>query len=228
MSAFLAQMEELTSRRRYVPSEIWGDELDLDKFEEYECDERWVIAPNEETGRCSCCDQHYFGKTVIIAIDGACSGNGGANATAACGTFGNIGSELNNAFILHEPRPTSQRAELHAAISALESLQTVYDTLDRATLLDEVIIKTDSAYLINSAIGEVTVLGGTSYPLRPLDLLLYLHMIRYSGRAHCIHCMPSSILPLILPSRMTCLGDPLCIEPCQGPPHDSVRRPSNR
>jgi ribonuclease HI len=151
MSTTLAYLKELTSRRRYIPSEIWGDALDLDKFEDYDWDLNWVIAPSEEMGRCRCCDQHIsFGDAFIIAIDGACRGNGTANAEAACGIFGNVGSDFNNAFSLHESTPTSQRAERHAAISALESLSAIYNTEDRKTLLDEVIVKTDSAYLVNS------------------------------------------------------------------------------
>jgi ribonuclease HI len=151
MSTNLAHLEELTSLRRYVPPEIWGDALDLDKFEDYDWDLDWVIAPTEEMGRCGCCDQHIsFGDAFIIAIDGACRGNGTANAKAAFGIFGNVSSDFNNAFILHEPTPTSQRAELRAAINALESLSAIYNTEDRKTLLDEVIVKTDSAYLVNS------------------------------------------------------------------------------
>jgi hypothetical protein len=115
--------------------------LDLDEFEE---------APNEKAEPCPCCKQHPMSiNACIIAIDGACRGNGSSTARAACGAFGNIGSEINNAFVVSEPMPTSQRAELHAAISALTSVWRVYTTKDRSTLHDEIIVKTDSASCIN-------------------------------------------------------------------------------
>jgi ribonuclease HI len=164
MSTTLAYLEKLTSRRRFVPSEIWGDELDLDKFEDYEWSPVWVVAPSEEKGRCRCCDQHIsFGDAFIIAVDGACRGNGGANAQAACGIFCNVNSVVNNAFVLDESMPTSQRAELHAAISALETLRTIHNTTHDRKFTDEVIIKRDSAYLVNSMTSYVNKWRANEY-----------------------------------------------------------------
>lgn len=164
MHATLAQLEQLTSCRRYVPAAIWGDNLKLERFENYDWDRRLVISPSEECGPCITCQLHtFYTGAGIIAIDGACRGNGGANARAACGVFGNIGSELNNAFVLSESQPTSQRAELHAAISALRSVRNLYKNYDPAGLYEEIIIKTDSAHLVNSMTSHINAWRSNGY-----------------------------------------------------------------
>lgn len=109
MSGHAPTMEELTSRRRYVPSEIWGDKLDLDTFEDYDLDEVFMSPPSEEQGLCRCCGRHICrNRAIMIAIDGACRGNGGPNARAACGVFGNVGSPFNETWVIDDDKPTSQ------------------------------------------------------------------------------------------------------------------------
>lgn len=124
MSDRVPPMEELASRRRYVPSEIWGDKLDLGKFEDYDLGEMFMSPPSEDQGLCRCCGRHICRRrAILIAIDGACRRNGGPNTRAACSVFGNIGSALNETWVLDDDKPTSQRAELYAAILAFQILQ---------------------------------------------------------------------------------------------------------
>lgn len=133
--------------RRYVPHRAWGDAYD---WRDHEC---YVARNNFVRGRCDCCamctcsGQHdeiglipcedctrcfecgsrqAHGKAIIIATDGACRNNGYANARAACGVFFNINSIHNKAFLVRDRRPTSQRAELHAAIYALAKIRNMF------------------------------------------------------------------------------------------------------
>ncbi|KAL2642410.1 hypothetical protein R1flu_009997 [Riccia fluitans] len=83
---------------------------------------------------------------VVIAIDGACRGNGTPNATAAYGVFFGRNSRYNEWDLLPvNERQTSQNAEIYAAQQALERA--------RAYLIDDlttVNLITDSSYLTKS------------------------------------------------------------------------------
>jgi ribonuclease HI len=85
------------------------------------------------------------GEAIIIATDGACRNNGYADAEAACGIFCN-----NKSFLFDDARPTSQRAELFAAIYALRKVTNMFANGNIRGRFSEVVIKTDSAYMVNS------------------------------------------------------------------------------
>ena len=153
--------------RRYVPHISWGETYD---WRNHEC---YVVRDNFVRGRCDCCamcecsndydkvklmkcvdcircsgcgNRPAHGKAIIIATDGACRNNGYANAQAACGVFFNINSIHNKAFLVHDPRPTSQRAELRAAIYALTKIGNMFDRgghLNHETRISEVVIKSE-------------------------------------------------------------------------------------
>lgn len=164
-------MQNPTSRR-FDHEELWGDSYD---WFDHECH---VSGDNFVRGRCECCQicdcpkgEHEVmlvschddvcydcdlprnhGNAIIIATDGACRNNGRAIATAGCGVFFSIDSVHNKCFQLQEARPTSQRAELHAAIYALKKVRNMFANGGFAYEgnISEVIIKTDSAYVVNS------------------------------------------------------------------------------
>jgi ribonuclease HI len=59
---------------------------------------------------------------LVVATDGACRGNGAADARAAIGVYFGAGSRLNDTRLLvHGGDCTSNRAELRAAAAALHS-----------------------------------------------------------------------------------------------------------
>jgi ribonuclease HI len=116
---------------------------DYDKIELIAC---------EDCSECDYCGNlEAHGTAIIIATDGACRNNGRADALAGCGVFFGINSMHNNAFQLDETRPTSQRAELRAAIYALNKVRNMFANggFRNEGYIDEVIIKTDSAYVVN-------------------------------------------------------------------------------
>jgi ribonuclease HI len=90
------------------------------------------------------------GDAIIIATDGACRNNGYPDAEAACGIFCNVNSNNNKSFKLTDARPTNQRAELYAAVHALRTARNMFANGNLNRHLSEVVIKTDSAYLVNS------------------------------------------------------------------------------
>jgi hypothetical protein len=163
--------------RRYVPSEIWGTGYDLRQLECYITGAIFVLGrcdacsmctpgcqPNEQSdllpcpyvGLCSCLGTRWaHGQSWIIATDGACRNNGQVNAEAACGIFRNVGSSYNKSIKLDDARPTSQRAELHAAILALKMVSNHLAASIMSLTVENVVIKTDSAYVVSSMVTYV-------------------------------------------------------------------------
>jgi ribonuclease HI len=92
------------------------------------------------------------GGAVIIATDGACRNNGRSNAASGCGVFFGMYSAHNIAFQPEDARPTNQRAELQTAISALSKVRhmAANGELKNEGWINEIIIKTDSAFVVNS------------------------------------------------------------------------------
>lgn len=98
-------------------------------------------------------DQVNHGYSIIIATDGACRNNGRADAVAGCGIYWGRNNIHNKSFQLNDGViPTSQRAELSAAIHALSNFRNILANggYKHSGRIDEVVIKTDSAYLVNS------------------------------------------------------------------------------
>ncbi|KAK4539590.1 hypothetical protein LTR36_010526 [Oleoguttula mirabilis] len=114
------------------------------------------------------CDNHHGESdahidSVIIAVDGACRNNGGPGARAAAGIFFHRDNDQwNQAILIDDKNPTSQRAELVAAREALAlairlrhlnpsySRRSVYRRKGPTRRLRRVVIKSDSAYVVNA------------------------------------------------------------------------------
>jgi ribonuclease HI len=77
-------------------------------------------------------------KKIVIYTDGACSGNPGPGGYGAVLQYGEHEKEISGG----EANTTNQRMELQAAIAALEQLKEPC----------EVILHSDSAYLVNAFI----------------------------------------------------------------------------
>ena len=89
------------------------------------------------------CEPLYMNskKSVTVYTDGACSNNGGENAKAGIGVFWPT-NESNNFRGTFEGRQTNQRAEIRAALFAINQAKKQGYT--------DVTIKTDSNYLKNA------------------------------------------------------------------------------
>lgn len=85
---------------------------------------------------------------IGLYIDGACPGNGSERARGAFGVYFGRQSPYNVSGTLPPDEPqTSQRAELMAAIMALEQIREC--SLEHRSINNYIIV-TDSAYLVNS------------------------------------------------------------------------------
>ena len=145
----------MSNARRYVPSEIWGDRLHSDKFERHEISD-FMPAPCPGCELCPKCGFHLpRADAIIIAVDGACRDNGYPNARAAYGVYFNIDSEYNSAGLLDEGPMTNQRAEITAAIEACKLCYQMVNTPNFPQETKQVVIKSDSAYLVNSMVEYV-------------------------------------------------------------------------
>ena len=97
--------------------------------------------------------QYNPGGRIFIATDGACRNNGNPNALAGYGVYWGPNDRDNRSFQLRDgSHPTSKRAELTAAICALSDFKNFFHNGDFAhsDRIVYVVIKTDSAYMVNS------------------------------------------------------------------------------
>ncbi|EFQ98593.1 hypothetical protein MGYG_08940 [Nannizzia gypsea CBS 118893] len=88
-------------------------------------------------------------RSIIIAVDGACSENGMETSRAAIGVYVGKKSDYNASMRLDSSWATNQKAELAAGIYGLDAAREINDYGVDGESLTEVIIKTDSAYMVN-------------------------------------------------------------------------------
>jgi ribonuclease HI len=145
----------MSNTRRYVPSEIWGDRLHSEKFEKHEIND-FMLAPCPCCELCSHCDFHKpITNGIIVAVDGACRNNGRSDARAAYGVYFNIDSRFNRAGLLDKGPMTNQRAEITAAFEACKMCLRMLNTPDFFQKIGQIVIKSDSTYLVNSMVTYV-------------------------------------------------------------------------
>ncbi|KLP13903.1 Uncharacterized protein LW94_6551 [Fusarium fujikuroi] len=141
---------EWVQSRKFEPSSRYRDGIDLDLIQVTNDDEDWTYVACEDALPCSDCDciaPHV--DSIFIAVDGACRGNGQANAKAAIGVFFGQKSAYNQSGLLTELRATNQIAELNACILALKQAKYIVqaDALHYGPL-HIIVIKSDSDYLV--------------------------------------------------------------------------------
>lgn len=90
--------------------------------------------------------------SIIIATDGACKSNGRSDSAVGCGVFFGTNSVHNMSFCFPENGITKRRAELHACVYALQKVRDMIANgeSNNGEYISQVIIKTDSAYVVNS------------------------------------------------------------------------------
>lgn len=143
------QNGEWTQDRRFEPSSRYSDDVDLGYIEICDYDENWTYVACDDDRPCTDCNclaPHL--DCIVIAVDGACKGNGTPNARAAVGVFVSKTSKYNKSVLLAEPNTTNQVAELRAGILALDQAMEIRAKGLGEKQLRMVVIKADSEYLV--------------------------------------------------------------------------------
>ncbi|KAH8807928.1 ribonuclease H-like domain-containing protein [Xylogone sp. PMI_703] len=139
---------EWIKNRKFEPKKLYGENVNLDHVEVCR-DKYWIYVACDQANPCEHCGRlaaHL--DCIVIAVDGACRGNGTAGAVAATGVFVGNESEYNDSLILRVPRPTNQVAELSAGIRGLEQALAIRNEGIHDWPLGQVVIKADSEYLV--------------------------------------------------------------------------------
>jgi len=111
------------------------------------CLENRLKVRNTTTQNLGIDGDEFDGHNFVIAIDGACRGNGTANSRASFGVFWGEGAAFNFSGLLPQDfSQTNQVAEVYAAIQALQEAQTRLEL--REGCVCKVLILTDSSYLV--------------------------------------------------------------------------------
>jgi ribonuclease HI len=142
-----SQERDWVKDRKFKPRELYGQDIDLDDVEI--CYDDWTYVACYRADPCEYCGGlAAHTDCIVIAVDGACSNNGKANARAAAGVFVGDKSKYNASFALSMTEPTNQKAELRAGICGLEKAHLIQKNGVGGSKLNQVIIKADSEYLV--------------------------------------------------------------------------------
>lgn len=95
--------------------------MEPDKVAVDDYNTKWTYVACDDDSPCETCDYRTpHLDCIVVAVDGACKGNGTPGARAAVGVFVGKGSSYNKSVMLIEPAATKQIAELNAGILGLE------------------------------------------------------------------------------------------------------------
>lgn len=106
--------------------------------------------------------------SFIVAVDGACRNNGQPSARASVGVFFRDNSKWNKSEVLPLRDTTSQRAELCAALRALQTIHNFVahewqHSITTGKALKRVIVKSDSNYLVQGMTEWITKWLGNGF-----------------------------------------------------------------
>jgi len=136
--------------RRFRPDELYAKHISLDLVEVNQSGV-WTFTACPISDPCKSCGRlvHHT-DSIIIAVDGACRGNGTPEARAAVGVFVARESRYNTSLAVpfDEVRATNQVAELSAGICGLRRALLIQSHKVGGEDLRQVIIKADSEYLV--------------------------------------------------------------------------------
>lgn len=152
--------------RRFVPEERYFAGIDLDIVEIHNIDdegEAWTLVACDNDDPCEHCGRlSAHSNCIIVAVDGACRGNGTAAARSSIGIFFGHESTLNHRALLANSRATNQVAELCADIVALERALEIEQTgIMRG--LGQVVVKSDSDYRVKGMTEWIFKWEGNNY-----------------------------------------------------------------
>jgi len=138
---------------RFDVAEIYGEGFTLDT-DEYDNGTGWILSPCPYFEHCKYCGKRpRHTDSIIVAIDGACRGNGYAGARSSYGVYFSEYSSHNFSSVIEGSAQSSQRAELTACMAALNrihffSLAVEAGFLEGLDNLSQVIVKADSEYVV--------------------------------------------------------------------------------
>lgn len=161
---FISQTREWTKNRKFEPNELYGEDIKIDDVEVRDDEETWTYVACDDGSpcqHCSCLQPHL--DCIVIAVDGACKGNGSTQARTAAGVFVGTGSRYNQSTILTEPKATNQVAELTAGILGLSQAMEIQAHRPEGGPLHQVVIKSDSKYLVQGMTEWVFKWEGNGY-----------------------------------------------------------------
>jgi len=146
---------------RYDVAAIYGDDFILDT-DMYDIGIDWTMPPCPYSEACKSCGiRPRHSDSIIVAIHGACRGNGYPGARSSYGVYYSEASSYNLSGLIKGSVHTSQRAELAACVAALRLVREFAviaptGVLEDLESLREVIIKADSEYLVRGMTEWVT------------------------------------------------------------------------
>ncbi|KAL8684195.1 MAG: hypothetical protein Q9224_006529, partial [Gallowayella concinna] len=144
--------DERILNRRWEPEDLYGD-YDINAYLDHDhTSAEFLLLPCPVNPN----DELHTGS-FVVAIDGACEGNGTIHAWAAYGIYFAESSAHNlAAAVVDNVEHSSQRAELHACIMVMVQLRRMKDLITASGSLEglrednftEVVIKSDSSYMV--------------------------------------------------------------------------------
>ena len=144
--------------RKFVPAELYGEDVSPANFEHVVGDDFTYVGCHHTHAcrRCGAFQPHWH--SIIIAIDGACRNNGREEARSSIGVYFSPHSRHNISGRLHGSALTNQKAELEACLAALEKALEIRVREElpwEVKVLEQVVIKSDSAYVVRGMTGWV-------------------------------------------------------------------------
>lgn len=132
--------------RKFPIEALFGEGVEIDTTL-YDFGEDLIRIPCHRHPLCPHCglrERHL--NTAIVAIDGVCRDDGTPNARAGIGVYFGQRSNFNLSAVLNINNPTTQKADLHACLKALDQIRNIKD--NHETSLSTVVIKADSEYIV--------------------------------------------------------------------------------
>ena len=140
---------DYTPGRRFCPENAYRSDFKQEDIE-VPTDE-WVFqaCPRSEE-KCPECKRYiYHAGCIVVAIDGACSNNGKAEALSSVGVYYGDGNDSNISHALtFSEKHTNQIAELKACLFALRGVRWIMANPPEGMELMSVVIKSDSEYVV--------------------------------------------------------------------------------
>ncbi|CAG9953925.1 unnamed protein product [Clonostachys rosea f. rosea IK726] len=161
---YASQTREWTKNRKFEPNELYSEDINTADVEVRDDDETWTYVACDNDSpcpHCSCLQPHL--DCIVIAVDGACKGNGSTDARAAAGVFVGKSSKYNKSTVLTESEATNQIAELKAGILGLSQAIEIQGCGVEGEALHQVVIKSDSKYLVEGMTEWVFKWEGNGY-----------------------------------------------------------------
>lgn len=138
--------------RKFNPTQWYDMDLDSTHYDgssDPSCHVDFTAVPCPRGEPCEGCGRlPRHTAEIIIAIDGACRGNGTPTARSSIGVFFARDSQHNISQLMDDATPTNQKAELAACLAALRKATSVRNYQGWESPLSMVVIKADSEYVV--------------------------------------------------------------------------------